>query len=488
MGTKQSFAGDLRASILQAAIQGRLTSREAGDGDARTLLGEIRKGKARLIKEKKIKKQKPLPPITDGEIPFDIPDNWCWVRLGHLILQDIGGGTPSKSNPTYWNGTIPWMSVKDFSANPNGICDTLEHITQKAVSMSTTNVIPAGNIIVCTRVGLGKIAVNHVDLAINQDLRALIFPKNIEKDYFMYYYKAQNVTGTGTTVKGITREFLMNMLVPLPPLSEQKRIVEKVDRLMKEAEGLEEAEQALTALREGFPSDLRASILQAAIQGRLTFRKAGDGDARALLGEIGKGKARLIKEKKIKKQKPLPPITDGEIPFDIPDNWCWVRLGHLILQDIGGGTPSKSNPTYWNGTIPWMSVKDFSANPNGICDTLEHITQKAVSMSTTNVIPAGNIIVCTRVGLGKIAVNHVDLAINQDLRALIFPKNIEKDYFMYYYKAQNVTGTGTTVKGITREFLMNMLVPLPPLSEQKRIVEKVDLLMKEVDSLLAAGT
>lgn len=224
-------AADLRKAILQAAVQGKLVSQDKNDEPASELLKRIQAEKAVLIKEGKLKKEKPLPPITEDEIPYDLPEGWVWCRLGNIIFDNVGGGTPSKQHAEYWNGEIPWASVKDL--NCDVLTQTQDHITQLGLENSTSNLIQPGAIIVCMRMGLGKIAVSKIAVAINQDLRALTLSKeNVLPNYFIYWYKTLTIEGGGMTVKGITILELSRMLFPLPPLKEQQRIVAKVDELM----------------------------------------------------------------------------------------------------------------------------------------------------------------------------------------------------------------------------------------------------------------
>ncbi|MDR1754833.1 MAG: restriction endonuclease subunit S, partial [Eubacterium sp.] len=264
-------------------------------------------------------------------------------------------------------------------------------------------------------------------------------------------------------------------------LIEQQRIVAKVDELMALCDELEAAEKELDTLEERFAEYLPKAILQAAVQGKLVPQNPHDEPAVKLLERIRHEKAKLIKEGKIKKEKPLHPITADEIPYNLPQGWIWCRLGDIVLENIGGGTPSKQNENYWNGDIPWASVKDLSGDTLSI--TKDTITVNGLTQSTSNLIPAGNVIVCTRMGLGKIAINNIDVAINQDLRALFLPDNIDKNYFLFFYKSQNILGSGMTVKGISIDELNTLPFPLPPLAEQQRIVAKVDELMALCEEL-----
>ena len=233
----KEFPRKMKASLLQAAIQGKLSEQLPTDGNAKDLLADIKIERAKLIKLKKIKADPPLPPVSPEEIPFDIPENWQWVRLGD-ICQIVGGGSPEKSNPKFWNGDINWATVSDMKFD--FINETILKITEEGLKNSSTNIIKKGALIIATRVGLGKVCYNNIDTAINQDLKGIYLFKNTNRKYIFHYFKAISnyiiKNGTGTTVKGVKLEFIKNLLVPLPPLAEQKRIVARLDELLQEIE------------------------------------------------------------------------------------------------------------------------------------------------------------------------------------------------------------------------------------------------------------
>jgi type I restriction enzyme S subunit len=240
INTQSSLLKQLKQTILQEAIEGKLTEKRRAKnpdiGTAKELLAQIKIEKEKLIKEKKLKPSKPLAPINEDEIPFDIPQNWEWCRLGDVITNIKGGGTPSKANSKFWNGNIPWASVKDLK---NDFIDfTDDFITEEALNNSSTNLIPKGNIIISTRMGLGKIAFNNIDTCINQDLKA-IFLNNINSKYFFSVYKTYSIVGRGMTVDGIRQEDLLSYMFPLPPLEEQKEIVATIEKLFTLCDELE---------------------------------------------------------------------------------------------------------------------------------------------------------------------------------------------------------------------------------------------------------
>lgn len=224
----------LRDRILDLAMRGKLVPQDPNDEPASVLLEKIKAEKAELVKEKKIKKSKPLPEITDDEKPFDIPDSWEWVRLGDVLLQTVGGGTPSKQVSEYWNGNIPWISVKDVHENNIKVTTTQDTITNKGVEDSSTNLIKANTLIVVMRMAVGRIAVVKMDACINQDLRALITSKYFYDKYLLYIYSRLKFQTSGITVKGLKLSELLKVVIPLPPFFEQERIVKQLEHLFLE--------------------------------------------------------------------------------------------------------------------------------------------------------------------------------------------------------------------------------------------------------------
>ena len=473
-------AADLRKSILQAAVQGKLVPQNPHDEPATTLLERIRKEKSQLIKKGKIKKEKPLPPITEDEIPYDLPDRWAWCRLGEVIEKNTGGGTPSKQKSDYWGGDIPWASVKDM--NVEYITKTEDNITIKGLENSSTNLIEEDSIIVCTRMGLGKIAVNTIPLAINQDLRALRLSAFIDKQYFILAYKTFAITGSGMTVKGIKIDELHSFLFPLPPLAEQQRIVVAVNGLMTLCDELEAAEKELDILESNFAEYLPKSILQAAVQGKLVPQNIHDEPADKLLERIKAEKAKLVKSGKLKKEKPLPPITEDEIPYDLPAGWAWCRLGEVISL-VSGRDLDLPQINGKNFGIPYIT--GASAIHNGrvlITRWTEH------SCSTSEY---GDLLVTCKGTVGKMAFNNVGkLHIARQIMAIrFFSNSLSPEYIKTYiesYVHKLHILAKSIIPGIAREDLLTLPIPLPPLAEQQCIVAKVNDLMALCDALKAA--
>ncbi len=484
-------AKQLKNALLQHAIQGRLVPQDPGDEPANILLQRIRAEKEQLIKEGKIKKQKPLPPITEEEKPFAIPDSWQWVRLGEIVTINPRNSLSDDLEVSF----IPMNLIKDGYGNSHTSEIRIWKTVKSCFTHFAENDIAIAKITPCFQNRKSAILSNLKNGfgAGTTELHIVrIFTKLLIHKYFLYIFKTEmfisqgmkSFTGTAGQQR-IGKDFISLFPIPLPPLAEQQRIVARLEELLPDVEAYGTAQERLTALESSFPQQLRKSLLQEAIQGRLVPQNPADETADVLLQRIRAEKEQLIKEGKIKKQKPLPPITEEEKPFAIPDSWQWVRLGEIVFQNIGGGTPDKTNLTYWNGDIPWASVKDL--NCDILTSTKDHISQLGLDNSSSNLIQKGTIIICTRMGLGKIAIAGIDTAINQDLRAIDLNQYTEKKFFVYLYKTLSLKGSGVTVKGIKVDELHNLPIPLPPLAEQQRIVARLEELLPLCDGLLSAG-
>lgn len=464
---KQLLADKMRKAVLQAAIEGKLTEQHpTTDGYARDLLADIESEKLRLIKAGEIKRQKSLPDITEEDKPFDIPDSWEWVRLGELISVSSGQG-------------LTKAQMIDRAEYPvyggNGING---YFNDFLVEEGTLTIGRVGFYCGATHKTISKSWVTDNALIVSK------FSDNIDTDFLHYFLNHLDLkkSSVATAQPVISGQRISQLLLPLPPTLEQERIVTKLKEVLAQIDSLHADENALYVLQTAFPRQMQASLLQAAIEGKLTQQDATkDGCASDLLAEIESEKQRLIQAGEIKRQKTLPPIIEEEKPFDIPDNWEWVRLGDIFLNNVGGGTPSKSKPTYWNGDIPWASVKDL--NSNILTQTQDSITQEGLDNSSSNLITKGTYIICTRMGLGKISLSQIDVAINQDLRAIFLPEKFIKRFFYYFYLTLKFVGKGATVKGITVNELNMTLMPLPPLAEQQRIVDLLEQALPEIQTL-----
>lgn len=468
------IASDLRQSVLQAAMQGKLTTQKTEDGDARDLLREIRAEKEKLVKEKKGKKEKPLAPLTDEEIPFGIPENWVWCRLGEIITLVSGQDfSPHQYSDTVQEG-FPYITGASNFGNHS--------IIENRWTKTPRCIVSRGDLLlVCKGSGYGRVMICNLTSAhIARQIMGIRQNNNVDVQFILLFLESNfdilKRFGQGV-IPGISRGDVLNMQFPLPPLPEQRRIVARVDALMKEIDELEQTEKELEAIKAAFPSDMKASLLQAAMEGKLTEQKAEDGDARGLLLAIREEKEKLVKEKKIKKEKPLTPITDEEIPFDIPENWVWCRLGDCIKllsgQDL---TPDKYNAS-GKGTIYITGASNIE---NG------RITVNRWTEFPRAIAHKGELLITCKGTIGEMCFLNIDKV--HIARQIMSIKEILVDIKYVHIFLLNYVNTlkgnaKSMIPGIERKNVLNALFPLPPLSEQQRIVEKLDQLLPLCDSL-----
>ena len=475
----------LKKSILQAAIQGKLTQQLPEDGDARDLLKEIRKEKAQLIKEGKIKKEKPLHEITEDEIPFEIPENWCWVRLGEIGETNIGlTYAPSDVSES---GTLVLRSG-NIENNKVVYFDNV-YVSCK---IQENKLCRIGDILICARNGskklVGKAAIidqEGMSFGAFMALYRSPFNQYIHKYLSSSYFRADFDGVNTTTINQITQNNLKERLLPLPPRAEQQRIVERLEELLPEIENLKNDEARLEELQKSFPKKMKDAILQYAIQGKLTQQLPEDGDARDLLKEIRKEKNRLVKEGKIKKEKPLPEISDDEIPFEIPENWCWVRLGEI--SDISAGTTPDRKYIIAKGNIPYYKVSDMNTQGN---DKYMGIAQEYLSEQYPGKLLEPYTIIYPKNG-GAVFTNKRRITTDKCLVDLntgyCKPYNSNcLDYLFYWFLMLDLVNyySGTALPTVSAGVIKNLLIPIPPLSGQNRIVSCLEKLLPLCEELL----
>ncbi len=476
-------AEQLKNSILQRAIEGKLVEQREEEGSAAELLREIKAEKARLVKEGKLKKEKPLPEIKAEEIPFEIPESWEWVRLGDLGVV-VGGGTPKTHQAEYWDGTIPWLTPADMK-NIHGMYASRgsRNISELGLNKSSARLMPKGTILYSSRAPIGYIAIAQNSITTNQGFKSLV-PFIQEINLYMYYCLIACTAeiqsrASGTTFKEISGTEFGRTIIPLPPLSEQKRIVAKIEELLPHVEQYGKAHDELTALNEKFPDAMKKSVLQYAMEGKLVEQREEEGTAKELLSAIKLEKAKLVKEGKLKKEKPLPEIKAEEIPFEIPESWEWVRLGN-IGDWSAGSTPSRQNPEYFNGNIPWLKTGDL--NDAYIIETSESITQLALDHSSMRLNPVGSVLMAMYgATIGKLGILSIPATTNQACCACIPYNGIYNKYLFYFLMGERRNfiklGAGGAQPNISRAKIINYFIPLPPLAEQKRIVAKIEELL-----------
>ena len=287
-------------------------------------------------------------------------------------------------------------------------------------------------------------------------------------------------------VKNLNSTKVADTIIPLPPLAEQKRIVEKLEEILPLVDEYGKNEEILSEMNQKLPKQIRQSILQYAVQGKLVEQNPQDEPASELLKRIKAKKEQLIKDGKIKKEKPLPPITQDEIPYDLPQGWQWVRLGDI--GDWGAGsTPNRARTDYYfNGTIPWLKTGDL--NDSFITEIPEKITELALEQTSVKIKPIGSLLIAMYgATIGKLGILTLPATTNQACCACIAFPEIETKFLFYYLLAERDNlrkrGDGGAQPNISREKIIAYLLPLPPLAEQKRIVAKVEELLNLVNKL-----
>lgn len=446
-------AQDLKNSILQLAIQGKLVEQIAEEGTAKELLEQIKAEREQLIKEKKIKKEKPLPEITEEEIPFEIPESWEWVRLGEIITINSGKGLVSKEME---DGEIPVFGGNGITGYHNEA-----NVREETV--------------VIGRVGFycGSVHVTPEVAWVTDNAFITTYPrKQIDRSYLVYILQHLNLgkSNNATAQPVVSGKKIYPILFPLPPFNEQKRIVTKIEEMRAYVEQYDKAHSRLEVFNKKFPEDMQKSILQYAIQGKLVEQRQEEGTAEELYQQIQAEKERLFKEGKIKKEKPLSEITDEEIPFEIPTNWKWVRVGDIFNLTMGQ-SPNGDSVFEGDTGIEFHQGKVFFG---------EDYIQKSYQSTSkpTKTVEHNTVLLCVRAPVGIVNITKRRICIGRGLCGISTLANMNEKFVLFILRAFKNDfirkATGTTFVAITGEVVKNQLLPLPPLEEQKRIVSRIE--------------
>ncbi|MEE1362804.1 MAG: restriction endonuclease subunit S [Selenomonadaceae bacterium] len=491
----------LRNSILQMAIEGKLTEQRAEDGNASDLLKEIKAEKAKLITEKKIKKEKSLPEISENESPFEIPDNWIWAYVGDLFMHNTGKAMNSSVKKINKTG-----SIRKFITTSNVYWNKFELTNLKEMFFSDDELerctITTGDILICEGGAYyGRTAIwnKDYDICFQNHVHRLRKYKNLINMFFYYifYFYRNNglMQSKGTAMPGLSSVVLHNTVIPLPPLAEQKRIVARLEEILPQVDEYEKAYNELQELNKKFPDNLKNSLLQMAIEGKLVEQRAEDGNARDLLKEIQAEKAKMIAEKKIKKEKPLPEINEDEIPFEIPDNWVWCRLDDIVSKEIRRG----KSPKYDEAGSAFAFAQKCNSKYDGIrLDLARKISDESLKRYGDDELLQDKDIIINSTGngtLGRIGMYKEIYNTNNDkyfadshVTVVRIQKNILSEYIhialLSYHKYLTSLGEGSTNQTELKPLIIkSLLIPIPPLAEQKRIVAKLEQILPLCDEL-----
>ena len=500
----------LKNSILQWAIQGKLVPQDPNDEPASVLLERIRAEKARLVKEKKIKKDKNESIIyrgddnsyyekflatgevkcIDDEIPFEIPKGWEWCRLKHMCSMQAGKNISASEIYDKKSVLHPYRCVGGNGLR--GFTNTFNAEGHFAI------IGRQGALCGCLNMESGKFYATEHAVVVNGF--------GIIPSLFIYYFFTAlnlNQYATATAQPGLAVSNIVEVFIPLPPLPEQLRIVSKIEKLLPLVKTYEQAQNGLNELNASLNEQLRKSILQEAIQGKLVPQCSDEGTAQELLEQIKLEKQKLIKDGKLKKSA----LTDSvifkgddnkyyeqvgneniditeEIPFDLPENWTWVRFGQYVRMSIGK-TPPRGETKYWaNGKYPWVSISDMS-DYGLVTTTKESVSEYAKSLFG-EISPVGTLIMSFKLTVGRTSLLNTSAYHNEAIIS-IYPfvdKNYQARNFLFHILPiiSNLGDTKDAIKGKTlnSKSLNNLLLPLPPLNEQGRIVAMIELLFDKL--------
>ena len=527
-------AQQLKNSILQMAVQGKLVPQDPGDEPASVLLERIKAEKQELIKAGKIKKDKKSSEIFRGasrnlpyayceqigkdirdisdEIPFEIPDSWEWVRLGSIVYNR------GQMKPT---SDFCYVDIGSIDNKRQRLGDTENIITPDKAPSRARKIIDVGDIIYSTvRPYLHNMCIIDRQFSLqpiaSTGFATMTCYSGLLNKYLFYYllapdfdnYANDTENSKGVAYPAINDDRLYKALIPIPPLAEQHRIVAKIEELLPYLERYGKAEEHLNALNTTFPEALKKSILQEAVQGKLVPQNPDDEPASVLLERIRAEKQSLIKAGKIKKDKhesvivtrdKIPyEIIDGkerciadEVPFEIPDNWCWCRLKSII----NAVSARRVHQSDWkNSGIPFYRAREIAKlAENGYVDNELFISEELFAEYAQSGVPKSGDLMVTAVGtLGKTyIVRDTDKFYYKDASVICFENygKLCSEYLRYLIMSPYMetvikdNSSGTTVGTITLVRANEYLIPLPPLSEQKRIVAKIEELMQYCDKL-----
>ena len=429
--------------------------------------------------------------VKEIEVPYELPEGWEWSRLG--AYMDVRDGT--HDTPSYIENGYKFVTSKNLCNNRIDF-DNVNFISKEdCMKFNQRSKVNSGDILMAMIGTIGNPVVAP-EVEFEYSIKNVALFKRLDdnqnsrfvRDYLEFLEEQLKTSASGGNQKFLSLKKLKDILIPIPPYKEQALITNKLSTYLTYTDRIEAEQNALQEMA----NQLKKKVLDVAMQGKLVPQDPNDEPASVLLEKIRVEKQNLYEEGKLKK-KDLEETTiiksdDNayyekvgnetniiSVSYALPSNWAWVRLNDIITLNIGGGTPSKSNPAYWNGGIPWASVKDIKGRI--LNNTIDTITAEGLENSSANIVPAGNVVIATRMSLDKVAITGIKTTINQDLRGLFFVNEELRDYFIKFYPELNLKSIGTTVKGISLPVFNTTLIPLPSgnsLSVINQIVTQVD--------------
>jgi type I restriction enzyme S subunit len=510
----------LREKVLDLAIRGKLVPQDPNDEPSSVLLERIRAEKQRMVKDGKIKAKDikndtiifkgednlHYEKFADGsikciedEIPFEVPEGWAWCRLSQIIILYSGQDLePSRYN----DNSIGIPYITGASNFEDG-----RIIINRWTDSPTTHATIDDLLLTCKGSGVGKMVWCNIENAhIARQIMALRCIDGLYKNYLeivMLAFLSKIVSKANGLIPGLSRDVILNMTFPLPPFNEQTQIYHKSKEILSYTQQVDKETEKLIDII----NITKSKILDLAIRGKLVPQNPNDEPASVLLERIRAEKEELIKQGKIKRDKKESIIfrgddnsyyekigndiicIDEELPFDIPHNWSWCRLGN-IGDWAAGSTPSRSYPEYYNGTIPWLKTGDL--NDGYITNIPESISEEALKNTSVRLNPSGSVLIAMYgATIGKLGILTFPATTNQACCACSPLDGINNHYLFYYLLSQKDNFVYRSVGGaqpnISKEKIVTTLMPVPPYEEQRQILDKIDIffdLIRDIEKSL----
>ena len=523
-------AKELKASILDLSVRGKLVPQDPNDEPASVLLEKIRAEKRKLVKAGKIKKEKnpseiyiaadgkPYEKFADGsetciedEIPFELPKGWAWARLGSIGRWG-SGATPNKGNKAYFNGDIPWLLTGDL--NDGHIFHVPNTITKLALGETAVRINPIGSVLIAMYgATIGKLGILDIEATTNQACCACQpYGDGVYNEYLFWFLFSQREQfkkrGEGGAQPNISKEKIVSTLIPIPPLAEQQRICELIERLASKVENYAEIEKKLSEFESTFPATLKKSILQYAVEGKLVPQDPNDEPASVLVERIAEERKALVKAGKLKRDKSESVIFRGsdrlayetrngetvciedELPFKIPETWAWVRLGSVATIIRGSGI--KRDEIVPVG-IPCIRYGELYTTYRTRIDSIVSHTTETVARKAKSIKQGDVLLTLTGenkedIGMAAAYLGGHEAVIGGDV-AVLRNHHCDTLWLSYLLASPFAIGqkakmsNGDIIVHLSVQSVANILLPLPPLAEQKRIVAQIEKMLKASETL-----
>lgn len=491
-------AEQLRNSILQEAVLGHLVPQNPVDEPASTLLERVRLARESLLREKKVKaKDIDSAPIQEDERTFELPAQWEFVRLNYVATIARGGSPrPIKEYLTDSPNGYNWIKIGDTEKGGKYINHTKERI--KPEGLKKSRLIHKGDFLLTNSMSFGRPYISNIEGCIHDGWLVIspAFGEVFDKDYLYYVLSSPYVKDqflgkvSGAVVQNLNSDKVATSVIPLPPLAEQKRIVAKLEELLPIVEQYGKAQTELDELNAALPARLRTSLLQEAMQGKLVPNDESEMPFTIFNSQIEARKQGEIKAKRLKKSDAVvKPITEDEIPFEIPSNWTWYRLSDLANMYTGDSINAEQKLKYYTNVkgMEYIATKDVKFDHK--VDYANGVAIPDERRDKFRIAPAGSILLCVEGGSAGRKIATIDRDVCFGNKLCCFATYTDINPFLYYYLQSpmfkdvfrnSITGI---IGGVAIKTLRDLLVPLPPLAEQERIVAKIEELFEQIDKI-----